>query len=161
MRSAALAGLVVLGACDSTTPPKDKVENIIIKDGSTAAESVEASSTGAATGTEIQATTSATQPPAEPVKQLQALGTEPFWSLDVLPGKLRYSSPDNLEGTQFTSTEAKDGKATRYTGQLEGKTVILRIEPGTCSDGMSDTVYPYKATFTWGERTEQGCARLK
>ena len=157
MRKAALLVLLLLAACDSGAPPKDKVENILITDGPSAAESADASFAAAAT---VAATIAPVPPPAPaPVKHFQALGTEPFWSVDVLQGKLRYSSPENLEGTTFASTEAKDGSATRYIGTLEGKLVTLRIEPGTCSDGMSDTVYAYKASFTWGAQTERGCAR--
>ena len=161
MLSVMAAGLLALGACNSGAPHKDKVENILITDAPTAAESTDASSANAPTSATNSATSIATPRPTEPVKHLQALGTEPFWSIEVLPGELHYSSPENLAGTTFGSAETKDGKATRYTGRLEGKSVVLRVEPGTCSDGMSDTVYPYKATFTWGERTEQGCARLK
>jgi uncharacterized membrane protein len=94
-------------------------------------------------------------------KQFQAFGTEPFWSLYVLPGKLRYVSPENLDGTTFPASVVTQGQTSRYIGTLEGKPLTLLIEPGKCSDGMSDTVYPYKAEFKWGDQTQQGCARLK
>lgn len=94
-----------------------------------------------------------------PEQRFQALGTEPFWSLEVLPGQLRYSSPDNIEGTAFAATRATGGEVLTYMGTLEGKPVTLLVEPGECSDGMSDTVYRWKATFTWGGQTERGCAR--
>ena len=100
--------------------------------------------------------------PAKPSsRQYRAIGTEPFWTLDQLPGQLRYSSPDNQQGTLFAVSVAVTGETTRFTGNLEGKPVILLIEPGQCSDGMSDTVYAWKATFTWGDRIERGCARAK
>ncbi|HOB14812.1 MAG TPA: hypothetical protein PK680_07050 [Novosphingobium sp.] len=95
-------------------------------------------------------------------QHLQAFGTEPFWSLEVLPGsKLRYSSPENLDGTIFTVSETNDGSRLRYVGTLDGKAAVLTIEPGECNDGMSDEVFAHKASFNWGEQTEQGCARIK
>ena len=94
-------------------------------------------------------------------RHFQALGTEPFWSLEVLPGKLIYTSPEVQPGIAVTYTLTGQGKQLRYSGTLQGKPMVLTIEPGECSDGMSDTVYPYKASFTWGDRTEQGCARAK
>ena len=98
---------------------------------------------------------------ADPAKEkrYQALGTEPFWSIEVMPGKLRYTTPENLDGTAFPATESAQGNASRYAGLMDGKAVTLLIEPGQCSDGMSDTVYPYKAVLTIEERSEQGCAR--
>jgi uncharacterized membrane protein len=94
-------------------------------------------------------------------KHFQALGTEPFWGLEVLSGKLIYTSPEVQLGIAVNYTFSSEGKATRYSGTLQGKPMALTIAPGTCSDGMSDTVYPYKAEFKWGDATQQGCARLK
>lgn len=94
-------------------------------------------------------------------EHLQALGTEPFWSVDVLPGQLRYSDPENIAGIQFAATRADMGTHVRYSGTMQGKAVVLVIEPGRCSDGMSDTVYSFKASLTIAGNTEQGCARAK
>lgn len=99
--------------------------------------------------------------PALVKAHFQALGTEPFWSLEVLDGQLRYSSPDNPDGTTFPAVGRKAGDAYTYSGMMEGKSVLLSILEGTCSDGMSDTTYPYTATFTLDGKTERGCARLK
>jgi len=103
----------------------------------------------------------AKMPSAPPPPHFQALGTEPFWDLEVLPGQLRYASPEVLDGKAFAASASRQGNAYSFTGKLDGKAVVLTIEPGQCSDGMSDTIYPYKAAFTWGDRTEQGCARLR
>lgn len=94
-----------------------------------------------------------------PQKPFQALGTEPFWSVEVTAGQMRYSDPENIAGTAFAATEQPEGAAMRYSGTLGGKPVSLLIQPGTCSDGMSDTVYSWQATLTIGDRTERGCAR--
>lgn len=99
--------------------------------------------------------------PALVKAHFQALGTEPFWSVEVLDGQLRYSSPDNPDGTSFAAVGRKAGDAYTYSGTMDGKAVMLFILEGTCSDGMSDTVYPYAATLTVDGKTERGCARLK
>jgi uncharacterized membrane protein len=97
--------------------------------------------------------------PSPAATRFKALGTEPFWSIEVGSGLLRYSSPENLKGTGFAAIEAPLGKGWRFAGTLESKPVVLVIEPGECSDGMSDTVYAYTARFSWGTQTERGCAK--
>ena len=89
-----------------------------------------------------------------------ALGTEPFWSIAVEPGTLTWSSPESPSGTLFRATAKQDGAAIVYSGILSGQPLRLRIEPGTCSDGMSDQVYPYSATVTRSTEVLKGCARL-
>lgn len=61
----------------------------------------------------------------------------------------------------FSAKEIKLGKGALYTGTMDGKVLSLLIEPGKCSDGMSDTTYDWKATLTIDGKAEQGCARLK
>lgn len=94
-------------------------------------------------------------------KHMQALGTEPFWSVEIRPGELRYSTPENQAGTLIASTVTSDGRRMIHSGEIDGKPISLTIEPGTCSDGMSDTVYQWKATLTIDDRTEQGCAQIR
>jgi uncharacterized membrane protein len=110
--------------------------------------------------------TAAPAPAASPTRspatsRLQALGTEPFWSIETGDGKMRYSSPEELKGIAVEAVEETLGGARRFSGQLQGKPAVLLVESGTCSDGMSDTVYAYKASFTWGGKTEHGCARAR
>jgi uncharacterized membrane protein len=104
----------------------------------------------------------ATPTPAPlPEQPFQALGTEPFWAVEVTPGRLRYSTPENQEGTDFPARRTIEGEAQVWTGPLEGGQFTLRIAPGTCSDGMSDTVYAYTAMVAFAGETRQGCARLR
>ena len=111
------------------------------------------------TATETASEAAPAVPSTMPAKPFQALGTEPFWSIEVRPGEMLYSDPENIAGTSFAATETSEGRGTRFAGSLNGKPVSLLVEPGTCSDGMSDTVYSWKAVLTIGTRTEQGCAR--
>jgi uncharacterized membrane protein len=100
-------------------------------------------------------------PPPGSGTRFQALGTEPFWSVEVIDGGLRYSTPENLKGTDLSARLALEGSARIWTGTLEGAAFKLRIEPGTCSDGMSDTVYQWQAALTIGDAALQGCARAR
>jgi uncharacterized membrane protein len=89
----------------------------------------------------------------------RAIGTEPFWSIEVSPGTMLYSTPELPKGLLISTDEAQQGEARRYSGSDKGTDYLLVIAPGECSDGMSDTVYAYKAKLKIGERTEQGCAK--
>lgn len=99
--------------------------------------------------------------PTMPEKPFQALGTEPFWAVEVLPGQLRYSDPENIAGTTFPATESREATGVRYSGTMSGQPISLLVQPGTCSDGMSDTVYPWTAVLTKDGRRLQGCARKR
>ncbi len=90
-----------------------------------------------------------------------ALGTEPFWSVEVSPGQLRYSTPEDIPGAIFAAQRSDDAAAITYTGTLDGKAASLRIAAGECSDGMSDTVYAYRARFTLADLELSGCARKR
>lgn len=98
--------------------------------------------------------------PSEELKpSLQARGTEPFWSVEVQNGQLKYTSPEYLDGAAFPANTTRLQPGWRFAGALAGKRAVLTIELSTCRDGMSDTVYPYKASFIWGDVARQGCAR--
>lgn len=88
----------------------------------------------------------------------QARGNEPFWSLAVKPEGLTLERPDvpavQLPYQPFVVT----GETRRYEGDNAGTKVIVELAPGTCSDGMSDTVYGHNATVTIGTETLKGCA---
>ena len=80
--------------------------------------------------------------------------------MQVRAGFVHFTTPEN-GGVDIDVTHLKVGKAEVFTGKLWAFPFILRIKPGQCSDGMSDTVYDLTASLTILERTENGCARLK
>ncbi|MGH6787346.1 MAG: COG3650 family protein [Novosphingobium sp.] len=100
-------------------------------------------------------------PTPAPAERFQALGTEPFWSVEVEGEQLRYVTPENQPGTAFAAKRARENSAQVWAGTLEGQSFVLRIAPGTCSDGMSDTVYAWTAQVAFGDTTLSGCARLR
>lgn len=116
---------------------------------------------------------SAASPPSVPSAAplpLRLVGTEPFWGAEVTADQIRLSGVDRP-----TLTAKIDWK--RSMMRPRGSAFIAEgtpgsgvsdmgvvIEPGPCSDGMSDRVYPYKAyaqvTRVRGEPPEtfDGCA---
>ncbi len=94
-------------------------------------------------------------------KGLSAFGTEPFWNLTIDPSSfLMFQNGDMapVDVPYAAPVIGTDGSATFKSGALS---IALRADP-TCSDGMSDLVYPYGATVTvtGGEQagTYKGCA---
>lgn len=90
---------------------------------------------------------------------LQALGNEPFWSVQVDGSRLHWSSPDKPDGLSAEVQRREQDGVLTLTGSLEGKPVTLEVRAGQCSDGMSDTVYPWQASWRQGDTTLGGCAR--
>ena len=152
MRSALALGLVVLAGCEQQAAGEQSIATD---------QPAVLSSPALNVSPNIHPSPPLVPPPPGSARKFQALGTEPFWSIDVLGSKLLYTSPDVPQAVAIAASFAATGSQLRFSGTMMGKPVVLTIEPGTCSDGMSDTVYAYKSSFTWGKQTEQGCARLK
>jgi len=85
-------------------------------------------------------------------------GTEPFWGGTIDGSAILYRTPDDIDGEAIAATVSKVGAATRYSGTLDGQPFVLTLTPGTCSDGMSDTVYPISAALSVLGEERQGCA---
>ena len=93
---------------------------------------------------------------AEP---LRALGTEPFWALDMDSRGLRFITPDDTSGIRFppiAPTVVADTVV--WSGQTGRATIELRVWSEKCSDGMSDREYPYAVRVTMAGTTYRGCA---
>ena len=99
--------------------------------------------------------------PLELPKRLRALGTEPFWSADLSGATLTYGTPDFPSGISITVARRDGPGYAEWSGALDGKPLALRVEKGPCSDGMSDRIYPYRATRAIGPEIEHGCARAR
>jgi uncharacterized membrane protein len=95
-------------------------------------------------------------PTAAAAQDLDAVGTEPFWSIQARPGSLLYQ-----RAGETTGAFAADGPQPAVNGGLTwtAKEMKLEIAPGDCSDGMSDRTFPYAATATLaGGEVLKGCA---
>ncbi|NLR71769.1 hypothetical protein HGI47_12890 [Novosphingobium sp. ERN07] len=91
--------------------------------------------------------------------RFRAIGTEPFWSVQVQDGKLTYSTPDMPDGLTVPATMRRSGDAMIHSATIDGKPLELEVTRQTCSDGMSDTVYPLAVIRRIGPDVQRGCAR--
>ena len=93
---------------------------------------------------------------AEP---LRALGTEPFWALDIDTGGLKFITPDDTSGIRFPSTAPTISADTVvWSLQAEHGTIEARVWAEKCSDGMSDREYPFASQVIVHGTTYRGCA---
>ena len=141
--------MLVLAACSSqpTIAP-------------TAASSDDAASGTASAAVSQSVATETAKSPVMPIPaSFRAIGTEPFWSASVEGETLTWSSPEQAGDVVVPVIRTDgDGKAT-VSGMLEGRPLQLDVRYATCSDGMSDTVYPLSVTRRLGSDVHEGCAR--
>jgi uncharacterized membrane protein len=93
-----------------------------------------------------------------PLHSFRALGTEPFWHLDVDGNAIVYTTPDNQAGLALAGTRSASGDGVDIRGTHDGQAFVLRVRQGDCSDGMSDNRYPMTAEFEIGGELLKGCA---
>ena len=97
-------------------------------------------------------------------ERIRITGTEPFWSAEIRGDLLTYSTPDLPTGEHGEVTRFAGRGGVSYSGEFpasgegQAKAFTLAIEPGPCSDGMSDRRYPFTAVFKIGEDLRKGCA---
>jgi len=88
---------------------------------------------------------------------IHLVGTEPFWSITVEGDRLTYSTPDNIDGSVTSVTRFAGNGGLGLSGTLDGKALQVAVTPGECSDGMSDRIFPFTATITFGDAMLAGC----
>lgn len=87
-----------------------------------------------------------------------ARGTEPFWSVRAGMEGVVLERPDHAPLTaEFTGAREQGMERVIETNTDKGA-LSLRLAPGRCSDGMSDTVYGWTARLTVGDEAFRGCA---
>jgi uncharacterized membrane protein len=90
---------------------------------------------------------------------LRALGTEPFWALDVDTSGLKFTTPEDTSGARYRSTAPTIiGDTVVWSGQRDSAMIDARVWPEKCSDGMSDREYPYAARVSVAGTAYRGCA---
>ena len=105
-------------------------------------------------------------PPADPVlnnvdltQDLRAVGTEPFWAVEMTKAGLTFSGPDRPNATAPNTGPAMHEGEASWTGTTaDGKALKVTLTAGPCSDGMSDREYPLKAKVELGAEKFTGCA---
>ncbi len=91
---------------------------------------------------------------------VRALGTEPFWGVEITTDTLTYSGLDRPEQTAPNPGPQVQGTTAVYDAETaDGTTMTLTLIATECSDGMSDRVYPLTASVENGSETLNGCAQ--
>jgi uncharacterized membrane protein len=85
------------------------------------------------------------------------LGTEPFWGGRVSAAGMTYTTPDNEKGESVPVSRFAGRGGVSFSGVLAAGAMTLAVTPGACSDGMSDTRYPFIVTLQVGSETRNGC----
>lgn len=106
-------------------------------------------------------------PPAPPVslggvdlgQPVRVLGTEPFWSVEMTPDALVYSTPEGEGLRSANPGPTVQGTTAVYAGAAaDGTALVVTLIATECSDGMSDRTYPLTARVEAGNQTLHGCA---
>jgi uncharacterized membrane protein len=88
----------------------------------------------------------------------RAHGNEPFWSVDVTPGELVLTRPDQGElrgkATELTQTHG----IRSYSAPTPSGLLTIRLSPATCNDGMADGLFAWRAEATLANKKLTGCA---
>lgn len=124
----------------------------------------------APTGAEPPATAPDSAPPVQtpvpPVlnnvdltQDLRAVGTEPFWAVEMTHDSLKFSLAGEAEATAPNGGPAMTpGTAAWDAVTADGKALKIVLTGEKCSDGMSDREYPLTAKVDFGDQHYKGCA---
>jgi uncharacterized membrane protein len=91
---------------------------------------------------------------------MDARGTEPFWSLKIRGGQFTLTRPGLPDLTATASgAEIVPGRAVWNATSPDGRTLKVTLYVSNCSDGMSDVSYPLAAEVEAPDVTMlSGCA---
>lgn len=102
----------------------------------------------------LQSAGTPTEPPGAPGALYRALGTEPFWSVAIGRGQMRFETPDG--GRNFAvQTPQPMMNANGYT--LRTRRLTVEVTRAPCSDGMSDRRYSDTVAVIADGRAFRGC----
>lgn len=93
------------------------------------------------------------EPPAAGPARYRALGTEPFWSVTLTNGRMRYDDPAGKVIDVPAPTARPSFNGERYVSDR----LTLDITHTPCSDGMSDRRYPDTVLVIADGRELKGC----
>lgn len=89
---------------------------------------------------------------------VRALGTEPFWSVEITSDTLTYTTPEGAPLNAANPGVEMQGTTAAYKTTANGQPFEITLIATECSDGMSDRVFPLTALVKIGETTLNGCA---
>ncbi|MDP3802816.1 COG3650 family protein [Brevundimonas sp.] len=92
-------------------------------------------------------------------RPVRALGTEPFWGVDLTGTEMVYSGADRPEQRAPQPRAVIQGTTATFDGvTAAGNPISVMLAATECSDGMSDRTYPLSAIVRIGDETLTGCA---
>lgn len=92
-------------------------------------------------------------------RPVRALGTEPFWSVELNGTEMVYSGVDRPEQRAPQPPAVMKGTVAIFEATTtSGAPLKVTLTTTACSDGMSDREYPLSAVVKIGEETLTGCA---
>jgi len=92
-------------------------------------------------------------------RPLRALGTEPFWAVELTGSELVYSGVDRPEQRAPQGQPVIQGTMAVWEATTTtGTPLSVTLTATECSDGMSDRTWPLTALVKVGEETLTGCA---
>jgi len=106
-------------------------------------------------------------PPAAPAvlagidltQPLRAIGTEPFWAVELTGSEMVYSGVDRPEQRAPQGQPTMQGTMAIWEGTTgAGNALKVTLTATDCSDGMSDRTWPLTAMVEIGGENLMGCA---
>ena len=92
-------------------------------------------------------------------KPLRAIGTEPFWAVELTGTELVYSGADRPEQRAPQSPPVVQGTMAVWEATTTaGHPLKVTLTATDCSDGMSNRTWPLTAMVKIDEETLMGCA---
>lgn len=115
----------------------------------------------AATPAEASVPAPAAAPASGPdfTKPINAVGTEPFWAVDIRGDSLKLAGPDRKDLLVTGGGPTVTGDTAVWQGKAaDGTPLKVTLNVEACSDGMSDLAYPYRARVETTAEMLNGCA---
>ncbi len=92
-------------------------------------------------------------------RPVRALGTEPFWSVELTGTEMVYTTPEPPEQRAPQPNPLVQGTTATWEAETaDGTALSVTLIATECSDGMSDRTYPLTAMVKLGEQELTGCA---
>lgn len=92
-------------------------------------------------------------------KPVRALGTEPFWSVEITRDALIYTRVDQPAQRAPNRGATVQGTVATFASTTDlNQALNVALIATECSDGMSDRTYPLTARVEIGADTLSGCA---
>lgn len=90
---------------------------------------------------------------------LRALGTEPFWAVEMTGTEMVYSGVDRPEQRAPQGQPTMQGTMAVWEATTDaGNALKVTLTATDCSDGMSSRIYPLTAMVETGGELLMGCA---